>query len=432
MSSIASLSFKEIVSRKDLDYVVVMRNLSSIASLGSVGLFALLLATVPAANAAPTPPSIVVRMNELALETMKAAAFSPPVVSRTLALLHIGFLEVESSRKLNAAQKRATEVEYGRVLLASLMPSQAGVVNRSTTEISHAFGLRPDATTDAAADRVYAYLKEWRRDDARALAASPWVKVDDQHWNPIGNQVPALPNWGTAASFLIYKKSDWRLTIPALGLPDPRDPRVSPALELGEKSSTKRTADMGEIAQFWSQGAKTVTPPGQWNRIAQDAVRRLALSHGEQVRLFAELNTALAEVSVHCWSEKYRHLVLRPVQVAQANGNSEWRPLLETPPHPEYPSGHSSFSGAAATVLESWVKQFGSRIRDRGPIRVTSEDLPGVVRQYANYMEAAREAGMSRIYGGIHFLWSDTEGQRLGRAIANEAMRDVEFSVSRD
>jgi hypothetical protein len=182
---------------------------------------------------------------------------------------------------------------------------------------------------------------------------------------------------------------------------------------------------MTEIALFWSQGAKTVTPPGQWNRIAQDAVMAMGLSHGQQIGLFAELNVALAEVSVHCWASKYDHLVLRPAQVAWRAGKKNWVSFLETPPHPEYPSGHSSFSAAAAEILESWAEEFGMKLGASGSVRITSEDLPGVTRKFHGFREAAAEAGMSRVYGGIHFLWSDTEGQKLGREIAIETIRDL-------
>ena len=89
----------------------------------------------------------------------------------------------------------------------------------------------------------------------------------------------------------------------------------------------------------------------------------------------------------------------------------DWLPLLNTPSFPEYPSGHSAFSGAAATVL---TRFFGT---DAVPFTVGSDTLPDVTRSYRSFSSAAEEIGMSRIYGGIHFLSADLDGLELGRRL---------------
>jgi hypothetical protein len=181
---------------------------------------------------------------------------------------------------------------------------------------------------------------------------------------------------------------------------------------MGALDAGGATPETQMIARFWEQGSGTVTPPGQWNVIATDFARDAGLSLREEVQFFAQLNVSLFDASIHCWREKYRHRAPRPVDVMAALvPNLGWTPLLATPPHPEYPSGHSTFSAAAAEVVEHWN---AGRMK---PLSVTSEDLPGVVRHFSDAQAVAREAGLSRIYGGIHFPYANQAGLQLGKEV---------------
>jgi membrane-associated phospholipid phosphatase len=110
------------------------------------------------------------------------------------------------------------------------------------------------------------------------------------------------------------------------------------------------------------------------------------------------------------------------IQLADQAGNPDikaddaWVPLIATPPFPSYTSGHSTFSGAAATVL---ADVFGDKQR----FESTSEGLPGVTRTFTSFWQAAEEAGMSRIYGGIHWQFDNTEGLAMGKALARHVCR---------
>ncbi len=124
----------------------------------------------------------------------------------------------------------------------------------------------------------------------------------------------------------------------------------------------------------------------------------------------------MADAAIVAWDAKYTYNTWRPIQLADGAGtavNSQietianWEPLINTPPFPEYVSGHSTFSGAAAAVLTA---VFG----DNYSFTATSVGLPGVTRTFTSFEQAADEAGMSRIYGGIHFLFSDTAGLTAG------------------
>lgn len=371
----------------------------------------------PVSVAAPAPaPSLVVRMNDLGVTVLRKVVTPPPLFARSLALLHLGMWQLERTPGLSAPERKAAGVELGCRLLRSAAPSETEAIDRGCAGIFRDFRLPQVARASEAARQTLQSLLDWRSSDAAAAAGTDFQAGDEWHWNPAPNELPALPQWGTASSFLFHRPSAWRIEVPELAYPQPDDERVSITLRLGGKNAPERTPEMTDIAIFWGQGS----PAGQWNRVAEDAVSRLRLSHADSLLLFAQLNLALVETSVHCWSAKYQHNVARPIQIARAYGLSGWEPLIETPPHPEYPSGHSSFSGAAAAILESWAARFPPS--PSVPIRVGADEGSPLWRKYESYTAAAAEAGLSRIYAGVHFLWSDTEGQRMGREIAAEVL----------
>ena len=146
--------------------------------------------------------------------------------------------------------------------------------------------------------------------------------------------------------------------------------------------------------------------------------------------MFALLNIALADAAIVSWDCKYGYNFWRPItaiQLADTDGNPAtsadpaWMPLLPTPPFPEYTSGHSTFSGAAAVALAAFFRT------DHVAFSVGSDDLPGVVRFYDSFSEAALESGMSRIYGGIHFtsanLYGLFTGGQTGAYVVRHSLR---------
>jgi membrane-associated phospholipid phosphatase len=192
---------------------------------------------------------------------------------------------------------------------------------------------------------------------------------------------------------------------------------------LGAVNSATRTAEQTEIARFWSDFSYTVTPPGHWNEIAREIAKQRNDSLVENARLFALLNVGLADAAIVAWDAKFHFNSWRPVTAIQEadrdnNPNTAadpgWEPLLSTPPFPEYISGHSAFSGVAAEILTQFT---GS---DATSFTVTSDTLPGVIRSFHSFAGAAEEIGMSRIYGGIHFLSADLDGRAAGRALGRD------------
>jgi membrane-associated phospholipid phosphatase len=169
------------------------------------------------------------------------------------------------------------------------------------------------------------------------------------------------------------------------------------AVEVAEvrRTTERLTRAQRAIAQKWNDGAGTYTPPGHWNDIAADHIRDARFSEVRAARAFALLNMAMHDASVACWDAKYLYFNPRPSQLDPAI-----RTDIGLPNFPAYPSGHSTFSAAAAEVL--------------------SYLFPS---DAANFQAMADEAGMSRLYGGIHYRNDIIEGKAHGERVAAFTLR---------
>lgn len=162
---------------------------------------------------------------------------------------------------------------------------------------------------------------------------------------------------------------------------------------------------------------KKVSPAGHWLDIARTALDSAHSAAPLRSRTYALVALAMADAVYAAWDAKYTYAVLRPETYINAHIDADWRPLIPSPPFPEYPSGHSCVSAAAATIL---THIFGPDF-DFTDASETQFDLPA--RSFTSFMEAAQEAGISRFYGGIHFLPSVDAGAELGKRIAEEHLK---------
>jgi membrane-associated phospholipid phosphatase len=189
---------------------------------------------------------------------------------------------------------------------------------------------------------------------------------------------------------------------------------------MGVFSGSARTADQSELALFWAGNTALF-----WNRIASQLAAERSLKLSQNAHLFALLNVTMADAGIACWDGKYRYVFWRPITAIRAgdtDGNdstvpdSTWTPWLDyfpagTPPHPEYPSGHSTVSGSAAFVLAG---MFG----DDTSFTVTSDVRPGT-RSFASFSAAVAEIADARVFGGIHYRTSCVRANLLGQAVAS-------------
>lgn len=199
---------------------------------------------------------------------------------------------------------------------------------------------------------------------------------------------------------------------------------------LGSLHSRTRTADQAEAAFFWFEEFSI------WNGIANSVIRQNNVDPWRAARILALVHFAIADAGIACFEAKYRFRFWRPytaIRRAGEDGNpsttadKDWLPLLWTapgitpptffiPPIPEYPSAAATISAAAAEVL---IRNFG----DHQSFEATSSSLPGVTRRFDSFTEAARENGMSRVYGGIHFLRAVRDGYRQGKGVGRDVSR---------
>lgn len=154
------------------------------------------------------------------------------------------------------------------------------------------------------------------------------------------------------------------------------------------------TPERRAIALFWADGAGTNTPPGHWNQIAVDLAVSKNVNEPRTARMLALLGMAQADAFIAAWDCKYAYWCLRPVTAIRAATDANWLPPITTPPFPSYPSGHSTTSGAASTVLGYIFPEDAVSLRQMGT-----------------------EAMNSRLYGGIHFTFDNLTGFNMGGAI---------------
>ena len=158
--------------------------------------------------------------------------------------------------------------------------------------------------------------------------------------------------------------------------------------------SDTRTSEQKRIAEFWADGVGTFTPPGHWNKIAEELIRSQAFTELKTAKILQQLNRAEEDAAIACWATKYKYFFPRPTQV-----NKEIKNAVPVPNFPSYTSGHSTFSAAAALVLGHYF-----------PAKADS------LKKMAN------EAGLSRIYGGIHYFCDNEGGRMCGEKIGKLAV----------
>ncbi|RYG25691.1 MAG: phosphatase PAP2 family protein, partial [Chitinophagaceae bacterium] len=165
-------------------------------------------------------------------------------------------------------------------------------------------------------------------------------------------------------------------------------------------------------------GFKKISPGGHWMNIASIASKKAKLGFNQSILMHTMVSAALMDAFISCWDEKYRSHRVRPETFINKYISLKWQPLLQTPPFPEYPSGHSVISTAAAEVLTYFLGDSFAYIDDSELMF----EIPS--RSFVSFRHAAEEAAISRLYGGIHFrdaiLHGQTEGKNVGIFIVNK------------
>lgn len=252
----------------------------------------------------------------------------------------------------------------------------------------------------------------------------PFSSTEPGRWRetPAGFRPAVLPHMAKVRPFAMTSCDQFRAPPPPAVNSKQHADEIAEVARVGARDGAERTDDQTLSTPFWADDLGTATPVGHWNVIAQDLARRHNLSVPECARLFALLNIAGADAGIACWDTKFHYNTWRPETALReitkeinpyATPLPDFIPNMGSPAHPDYTSGHSTFSGATSRLLERW---FGT---DDIEFTTTSDGLPGAVRTFRKLSDARREIGMSRVWGGIHTMSANLAGQEAGMKIAD-------------
>ena len=337
------------------------------------------------------------------------ASFSPVVAVRAYSLMGVAqYRAVQRAEADNAGiddsdgGRSRVELDRGAVAGASavvltyLFPTQAQAVEDMVDAQANAGpgGLHPAfARGEAAGRAVGAEIVARAQTDGFSRPFTGTIPTGPGFW--ISNTTPP-----TVAGGPLPGVTPWFLTSASQFRPGPPPAFGSAAFLAGlaeiRSISDSRTADQIRIAAFWAQNAGTPTTAGFWIQRASDGISQHGLTEREATHVYALLTATMFDAQIGCWDAKETYWFIRPWQAD---------PLITVvaavgkPNHPSYPSGHSCLSSSAGAVLSSFFPE-----------------------RSAEFAAMVTEAGLSRMYGGIHYRFDIEAGQTLGRSVAQFAM----------
>ncbi|HZF16405.1 MAG TPA: vanadium-dependent haloperoxidase [Steroidobacteraceae bacterium] len=410
------------------------------------GAVLILSSSIAAANGAP-PPDEVTNWNQMLFRVALVGATSPLVITRNAAIVQTSVFDAVNGidRRYTSihvapaapagASRDAAAVQAAYATLVQLYPAQKGMLDARLTVSLTALKTREGSTAIAnglawgqsVADAILA----WRSTDGFTPAPPAFVGgMGVGQWRPTPPAfAPGIgPQFAYMTPWVMSEPGQFRPAGPPALTSDQYTTDFNETKTMGNITSTTRTPDQTISSWFWASSTASYL----WNHVALSLMDR---SHGdadhdrhdqhrsptlENARLLALLNLAMADAAIGCWEAKYTYVFWRPITaipLADTDDNPAtvadptWNTLFPTPAHPEYPSGHSCVSGAAAGVLADF---FG----EHAHIRVTSDVMPGVVRSFDSFTDALDEVQNARIFAGIHFRSATRDGGALGASVA--------------
>lgn len=379
--------------------------------------------------------------------------YSPPVASRTYAYICIagyeavlpanaGYITFAGQlHQLKPVPKPEAGKSYNYTLAAVqaiLAVGKALVIseeridafrNKILNEIKQE-GLTADVFNNSVAygQQVADHILTWAAQDnykqTRSLAKFA-VSDDAATWKPTPPAyIKAIePHWNKMRTFVIDSARQFKPRPPTPFSFNKKSSFYKEALAVHD-AVLKLTPEQNEIANFWDCNpfkmnvrghvmfaTKKISPGGHWINITQVACKKVNAGVLQSLEAYACLSVALADGFISCWDEKYRSNVIRPETYINQYIDAAWMPVLQTPPFPEYTSGHSVISSAAAVML---TKLFGENFSYTDSTEVEF-GLP--VRHYKSFKYAAEEAAISRFYGGIHYMPAIINGAEEGKKL---------------
>ncbi len=387
---------------------------------------------------------VVTSWNDELLNSVAATPLPPPRASRAMAMVSTAVFDAVNSIDGThqhyrywapnwGGSREAAAAQAARDVMVGLFPARQAIFDAKLATDLGAIAAGPAKTMGITAGQGAGarILAERAIDGATNIsnyAPSNPAQVGLWQPTPPPNSAALLPQWGQVGTFSINSSTHFRpVAPPAVGSAE-YAASYNEVKVLGAATGSTRTADQTSIAQAWAFGGGTITPPGAWNKIAQQLGGSNSVS--ENARMFAMLNVASADAAIACWDAKYFYDMWRPITAirngetdgnAGTTGDAAWSSLLVSPNFPTYTSGHSTFSRAAADILANFLGTDAINIMFQGDA--------GEVRHLTSLNGAANEAGLSRIYGGIHFDFDNIAGQECGALVANWVIANNFYAI---
>jgi hypothetical protein len=399
-------------------------------------------------------PEFIHRSVRQVTDVMVHDIYSPPVASRIYAYVSVAAYEaaVNGDKKyislsgqlngLDSVPKPLTGKTYCYTLAAAHAALTVGkilVMSEGRIESYHDKMMAefketgmPDEVYDNSieygkliADRILKWAGKDNYKHTRSLARYD-VQTDDATWKPTP---PAYmkgvePHWSEIRPFLLDSAQQFK-PAKAVDFSVKTDSYFYKLALAVRDTGLQLTPQQVAIATFWDDNPfkvnnnghtmfaiKKISPGGHWINIAAQVCRNAKADYVRSAEAYACLAVVIADGFINCWDEKYKSKVIRPETYINQYIDQSWAPLLQTPPFPEYTSGHSVVSNASAVVMS---KLFGKNTAFTDSTE-TQFDIPP--RTFSSFKAAANEASISRFYGGIHYMPSIIngvdEGERIG------------------
>ncbi|MGK5531872.1 vanadium-dependent haloperoxidase [Streptomyces sp. URMC 129] len=407
--------------------------LRSSALASAVALAALVTAAAPSAataddSARPSPRvDVVLEWYDVTAETVATAGAPTGITnSRTWAISWVAAARVLQ----DGTPRGADRADYQDAALAgavhralsTLTPARADALDAA---LRRTLDRIPDGPAEdqglaagrAEADRVLADRQGDGLDPASVDA--PFATPDPAPgvWQPTPPAYAPAAQAGNrfARPFLLDSPDQYRLPAPPPVGSARYEADLAEVRDYGAADSTVRTAGQTETAAFWYGSSLTL-----YTEPLRVALARHDAPLPERATLVALFHTALVDTQIATSDSKYAYVTWRPVTALRAGGDPDWTPLHVTPSHPDYPSGHATYAGAAEGILTALV---GPRT---APFELTSPTAPGVTRTYTAWHQLTQDNVDARVWSGIHTRTADTAGVRLGLQVAAHTLRHAD------
>lgn len=288
-------------------------------------------------------------------------------------------------------------------------------------------------------DSIVATILRWSKGDSYAQTRSAerfTVREEDGRWLPTPPMYSQAvePHWMKIRCLVMDSCSQFKPVRPPVFDMNPSSEYYSYLMEV-KNVGDSLTDEQVHIAEFWDDNpfkmnvsghvmyaTKKFSPGGHWMNIVGIAAQKAKADFNTTVAAYAQTSIALFDAFISCWDEKFRSNYVRPETAINKYIDQNWQPLIQTPPFPSYTSGHATISAAAAEVMTHW---FG----DKFAFTDTSLLEFGIAsRSFGSFRDAANEAAMSRLYGGIHYRFDNEKGNEAGTKLGRMVLERLRMN----